>query len=296
MATVDAAASQPTPPPATHRGHGAAIAATMVALPATASASSRAPQGATAPVALDPQMQPTPPPVAREHPGDDAGPGRKAATAGGEKGANFRETLWFKKGDVEQMVAEAKAKAAAAAPAGKARPDVAAPVDLPVEDAKPLEDRYLDDGSVTVDDRKKFSLRSGGTATGLPTVGGSMPGERMSETEMLNEMGGRKKIKVFAIAAVAVAALVAVLVVTFKGKGGGDKGAATTAAAHKAAEEAAAAKMPPPAAPEPATAAAPIPEPAHAKEAVAKDGPSAKARAAARKKAAAKKAAAKKKH
>jgi hypothetical protein len=227
-----------------------------------------------------------------ERAGDDAaGPGRKAAA--GEKGANFRETLWFKKGDVEQMVAEAKAKAAATAPAGRARADAApAAVDLPVEDAKPLEDRYLDDGSVTVDDRKKFSLRSGGTATGIPTVGGSIPGERMSESEMLNEMGGRRKMGIIAIAVVAVAALVTVLVVAFKGKGG-DKGAPpTTEAANKPSQEMAPPKAPPPIAPEPAAAS--TPEPAHAKEASAKEGPSARARAAKRK-AAAKKAA-KKKH
>ena len=57
------------------------------------------------------------------------------------------------------MVAEAKAKVDAARGQGQAG---AAPSRrLPAEDAKPLEDRYLDDGTVTVEDRKKFSLRCG---------------------------------------------------------------------------------------------------------------------------------------
>ena len=64
--------------------------------------------------------------------------------------------------------------------------------EVPVEDGKPLEDRYVDDGSVTVEDRKKFSLRAGGTAAGVPVVAGAMPGERMSDAEMMNEIGGSK--------------------------------------------------------------------------------------------------------
>ncbi len=63
----------------------------------------------------------------------------------------------------------------------------------PSADAKPLEDRYRDDGSVSVDDRKKYSLRSGGTSAALPTVGGVVPGERMSDEEMMGEIGGGKR-------------------------------------------------------------------------------------------------------
>ena len=59
---------------------------------------------------------------------------------------------------------------------------------------RPLDERYVDDGSVTADDRKKFSLRSGGTSTALPTVGGAMPGERMSDAEVMGEIGGKKNV------------------------------------------------------------------------------------------------------
>jgi hypothetical protein len=132
----------------------------------------------------------------------------KAAAAGGGsgKGAAFRETLWFKKGDVEQMVAEAKAKAAAIG----AAPDKEEVV--PNEDIRPIEDRYVDDGSVTTDDRKKFSLPTGGTATAIPTVGKSLPGEKMSEEDIVGELApGRKMGVIVGVALAVVVAIVAVL-------------------------------------------------------------------------------------
>lgn len=57
------------------------------------------------------------------------------------KATNFRITLWFKLGSLAEQ-AEADAEPAA---------------------ALPLEDRYLDDGSVSPDDSRAFSLRSGRT-------------------------------------------------------------------------------------------------------------------------------------
>jgi len=105
-------------------------------------------------------------------------------------------------------------EAAAAAAKGKPAP---APEELPVEDAKPLEDRYRDDGSVTVEDRKKFSLRSGGTAAGLPAVG-VVPGERMSADEMINEIGSGKKIAIIAVAVAVVGIIVAVIVMSMHKK------------------------------------------------------------------------------
>jgi len=129
-------------------------------------------------------------------------------------GSAFRETLWFKKGDVEQMVADAKSKLQAA---GK----------VPVEsteltdDARPLEDRYVDDGSVTVEDRKKFSLRTGGTATAMPTVAPSIAGEKMDEREIVGEIGGGRRTLILVIAGVVILALVVVIVMMAKGKGKG---------------------------------------------------------------------------
>jgi hypothetical protein len=251
-----APARAPTPAPAAtasaRRTHGAAVAATMIALPSMAPGG--IPGGAPPPEAK-PAPAPAPAPAmqmaAAGRPGGGAG-GGGGSGGGGSAGQGFRETLWFKKGDVEQMVAEAKAKAAAAAAKGK---PVAAPEELPVEDAKPLEDRYKDDGSVTVEDRKKFSLRSGGTAAGLPVVAGVVPGERMSDNEMISEIGGGKKIAIIVVAVAVVAIIIAVAVMSMRKK----HDATSEAPAAKAAETAAA--VPAPAAP----AAAPnVPAPAPA--------------------------------
>ena len=126
-------------------------------------------------------------------------------------GGTFRETLWFKKGDVDQMVAEARARVEAARAKGiavsEADAEAAAGAPPPPEEhLKPLEDQYVDDGSVTAEDRKKFSLRSGGTATALPTVG-QIPGERMSDAEVMAEVGGKKRFGIIAVAVVIAIAL-----------------------------------------------------------------------------------------
>jgi hypothetical protein len=245
-ATPAPTAAQAAP---TKRGHGAAVAATMVAMPAASPAP--IPGAAPRAAALDASMQPTPPPVSAARPpgGPEAAAGVATDATGapvGKSPANFRETLWFKKGDVEQMVAEAKAKAQAAR-GGKASID-----DLPLEETKPLEDRYVDDGSLTAEDRKKFSLRSGGPAAApVPPVGGSIPGERMSESEMLGEIGGGKRIAIVVIAVAVVVALIAVLYVAFRGKSVSQSAKAITPVATPTAAT--------PPAPSPAPAAAQVP-------------------------------------
>jgi hypothetical protein len=132
----------------------------------------------------------------------------------GKAGSAFRETLWFKQGDVEQMVADAKSKLQSAGKPANEGPVIA-------EDARPLEDRYVDDGSVTVEDRKKFSLRTGGTATALPTAGPAVPGEKMDEREMVGEISGGRRTLILVIAAVVILALVVVIAMMVKGKGKG---------------------------------------------------------------------------
>jgi hypothetical protein len=151
-------------------------------------------------------------------------------------GAAFRETLWFKQGDVEQLVADAKAKMQAA---GKGAGEAAV---LP-EDARPLEDRYADDGSVTVEDRKKFSLRTGGTATALPAMGAELPGEKMDENEMVGEISSARRTLILVVAAVVILALVVVIAMMVKGKG---KGSAAGPAASSPAGEVVEFKATPP--------------------------------------------------
>ena len=133
---------------------------------------------------------------------------REAATTAGDKGKGvaFRETLWFKKGDVEHMIAEARAKMAAQG----AKAEAEGEPEISNEDIRPIEDRYVDDGSVTVDDRKKFSLRTGGTAASLPTVRPSaLPGESMSEKDVIREVSGTRRAIIVAVVGVVVTAIVA---------------------------------------------------------------------------------------
>jgi hypothetical protein len=137
-------------------------------------------------------------------------------------GSAFRETLWFKQGDVEQMVADAKAKLQAS---GKPPADG---VDINV-DARPLEDRYVDDGSVTIEDRKKFSLRSGGTAAAMPAASEHVPGEEMDEKEIVGEISGGRRTLILVIAAIVILALLVVVAMMVKGKGKGSAAMPDTA-------------------------------------------------------------------
>jgi hypothetical protein len=189
-------------------------------------------------------VTPSPAVAAARAPATGAGPSKPAGAAGA-----FRETLWFKQGDVDQMVADARAKLEAA----RGKPGAVPEPELPVADAKLLEDRYVDDGSVTVEDRKAYSLRSGATSTALPTVGGVVPGERMSEAEMIGEIGSGKRVAIIVAAVVIVLALVAVLVIGFRGKH------VTQSAAALAPVAASAPPPPVSAAAPPAPAAAPVP-------------------------------------
>ena len=72
----------------------------------------------------------------------------------------FRETLWFKKGELD---AEAAAKAS---------PDEPAAVDL-----LPVEDRYTDDGSLSSGDSVSFGLHTGRTQHIAMTSDRSAPGD-----------------------------------------------------------------------------------------------------------------------
>jgi hypothetical protein len=208
------------------------------------------------------QSRLTPPPVTPVPPEALRAGAAAGADKNDGKGGAFRETLWFKKGDVDQMVAEAKAKLAAQ---GKLNPD-GTPIEAP-EDVRPLEDRYVDDGTVTAEDRKKFSLRTGGT-TAMPRASAHVPGEDMSESDVMQEMAGTRKTMILVVAGVLVAALLVVVIMMMRGKGSSHSSAPTPSPTLAA--PAAAAPAPPP---PPAPAAAPRPEPKPA--AVAKRDPEA---------------------
>jgi serine/threonine-protein kinase len=257
-----------TPPPAgPRRTHGAAIAATVVSMPAAKLPGAGTPMPGSSP---NQSGQITPPPVSATPAPAAMAPGAgPAPTPKPAAGGNFRETLWFKKGDVDQMVAEARQRVEAARAKGIAVPDpegeVAAAVAAEVE-AGPLDERYVDDGSVTTDDRKKFSLRSGATSTALPTVGGAIPGERMSDAEVMAEVGGKKRITIIAIA-VAIVALLGIWGWNKLKTKDVAKNAAALTPTEIPTQAPPPEGTPPPAPPTPSVAAAKPPAPAAAKDA-----------------------------
>ncbi|MEO6953322.1 MAG: serine/threonine-protein kinase [Polyangia bacterium] len=96
-------------------------------------------------------------------------------------GAGFRETAWFKKGEIEEEIAKAEARSASE--------DPLAPTGITGQHA------VVDAGvSVSSQDHNRLSLKTGATQM-MAVVKGSgsapaLPGERMNEAEMLDEMNG----------------------------------------------------------------------------------------------------------
>ena len=137
-----------------------------------------------------------------------------AAAAGGKKKAEetssskgkFRETLWFKKGELDVEAAEV---AAVEASKGKIVGDKV--------DSLPSEERYNDDGSLTRGDQSRYSLKTGGTlmmkAMDIPSDDDSPAANKVSESELIGEMkGGRNKVFIFAgVVIVAIVILIIVL-------------------------------------------------------------------------------------
>jgi len=259
-----------TPSPSSGRpSHGAAVSATMISMPITGSISVAGPPAGV------PRNTETLPPVALT-----------PAQADGK----FRETLWFKKGDVDQMVADARAKVQAMVDAKKAEApvveapvaDASAAVAAPPEDPKALEERYSDDGTLTAADHNKFSLGSTGNSGRVVAArGGEVPGERMSEDEVLNEIGSGKRMAIIGIAGAVVVALIGVGVVVIRGKSHHEPAAPLPAAAPATvpAPEKPAPPPEPPAAPaaaeakEPEATPPPAPKPAVKHKPVAKKKP-----------------------
>lgn len=157
------------------------------------------------------------------------------------KNDKFRETLWFKKGEIDS--------ATAANPA--AGTDSEASADK--ADQLPIEDRYQDDGTLTPGDREKFSLKTGGTET-VPVYREPAPGpsvsQQVSENELIGEMkGGRGKL----IAGIVIGVILVIALIMFAMSGGSKEPAEGEGAAKPA--------VPAPGAPAPSSPAPSAPAP-----------------------------------
>ncbi|HEY1816959.1 MAG TPA: protein kinase [Kofleriaceae bacterium] len=115
----------------------------------------------------------------------------------------FRETMWFKKGDLDSQAAVAAAEERART--GK---DVSADK----ADTLPMDERYKDDGSITRGDKEKYSLRTGGTQM-MAAVrdGGPAASVKVSEDELIGEMKSGRKLVMIAIV-IGICAAIAIVV------------------------------------------------------------------------------------
>lgn len=197
---ADAPAAAEQPPPAAQVVSDAAPADAQAPVAGEAGASSK-PRAPT----LPPEQRET----SREEAKRRAEERIKRRKQGGDKG-KFRETLWFKKGEMD---AEAAARAEAAQKSGQQA--------LDKSDMMPMEDRYEDDGSLTRGDREKFSLKTGGTQNMDAFGDGEQPvsaASSLTDAELINEMkGGRGKIIVFLV----IGLLAIVGIVIFAATSGG---------------------------------------------------------------------------
>lgn len=111
---------------------------------------------------------------------------------GKQSAQKFRETLWFKKGELDALDAQATDD--------EVRPDVL-----------PIEERYLDDGSVSGSDRVAFSV-STGTTSCLPVMVDEVASDDRGDDlrALVGEMK-RGRRRVFAALGASVAAVTTVL-------------------------------------------------------------------------------------
>ncbi len=126
--------------------------------------------------------------------------GAKANNQTGKKGA-FRETAWFKRGEIEEEMAKAQAAAG----------------DNPLKTGTTGQHLPVDESQVdlSAQDRARLSLKTGATQA-MPVIKApvqALPGERMDEAEMLAELNPSRKY--FIIAGAVLLAIVIGLVIFF---------------------------------------------------------------------------------
>jgi hypothetical protein len=110
--------------------------------------------------------------------------------------SQFRDTLWFKKGELDAQAAQNAAEERAVG--NELAHDKA--------DMLPIDERYKDDGTLSRSDKEKYSLRTGATAAHNAlrdsAVSASMS-NKVSEDALIGELKGGRNL-VFGIIAIAV--------------------------------------------------------------------------------------------
>ena len=111
--------------------------------------------------------------------------------------------MWFKKGELDEQMAQQPPPKE-----GEERP----------EDTRGIDERYQDDGTLSAEDRKKHSLRTGATqmmqAMKVAPPGGQQRREHMSASDIAKEFQtGRKWLWVVILVGLAAAAAVTIFLV-----------------------------------------------------------------------------------
>jgi serine/threonine-protein kinase len=169
-----------------------ASAAPVVAAPVVAAPIVAAPAVA-APVVPPPQL---------------AGPllagGKKSNNDSEDARGKFRETLWFKKGELDAQAAQAAAEARVRT--GKdGGPDKA--------DSLPIDERYRDDGSLSRTDKQKYSLRTGVTTKQKVLRDPTGTGRAGADDTLIGELKSGRNLVVAAIALALVILAIAVYLI-----------------------------------------------------------------------------------
>ena len=132
--------------------------------------------------------------------------GKKSNKGGDDVKNRFRDTLWFKKGELDAEAALAAAEARVRTGKDTAHDKF---------DSLPIDERYKDDGSLSRSDKEKYSLRTGGTAA-IATLRdpAASASHKISEDALIGELkGGRNKVLAFIVVGIAAVALIIFLIV-----------------------------------------------------------------------------------
>jgi serine/threonine-protein kinase len=209
--TFENAPSEPRPAPAPAAQPAPQPAPTVQAPAPQPAPTVQAPAPQPAPVAQAPAPQPprvapaAAPTVATPIVAAQKAPAAAAAKPAAGKGG-FRETAWFKQGEIEEEIAKRQAQVATddpLAPSGSTGKHAA-----------------VDAASLSAEDRARLSLKTGSTQA-MPVLKGkssggvrALPGEQMDEAEMLAELSSSRKWLVVAGVLVLVVVAAAVLYFT----------------------------------------------------------------------------------
>lgn len=214
---VVSAEPSPWSPPSTHDAAPRAMAEAQVAIATAAQAQgSIAPAPVTASAAAT--VEAAAPAAARDHlvapvlaaPAaaaiSSSSSTRKKKTEEPQTKGKFRETMWFKKGELDAAAAEA---------AAAERVRTGNEADRDKADSLPMDERYKDDGTISRGDKDKYSLKTGGTQM-LPAIRDkSAINSTVSEDDLISELkGGRTKYVAAIIVGILAIAILVVVVAT----------------------------------------------------------------------------------